>query len=56
MAPSNSAIVSVEVPTNFDTDRFGAIRASMRAGRLRLCFHLYNTPDDVDQVVAALGR
>jgi selenocysteine lyase/cysteine desulfurase len=32
------------------------IRASGRAGRARVAFHLWNTADDVDAVVAALGR
>ena len=30
------------------------IRASGRAGRARVAFHLWNTPDDVDAVAAAL--
>jgi selenocysteine lyase/cysteine desulfurase len=32
------------------------IRASGRAGRARVAFHLWNTADDVDAVLAALGR
>ncbi|WP_426520608.1 aminotransferase class V-fold PLP-dependent enzyme [Diaminobutyricibacter sp. McL0618] len=32
------------------------IRASGRAGRARVAFHLWNTMDDVDAVVRALGR
>lgn len=32
------------------------IRASGRAGRARVAFHLWNTEDDVDAVVEALGR
>lgn len=56
MAPSNSAIVSLTVPDTFDTGRLAGVRAAMRGGRLRLCFHLYNTTEDVDLVVAALGR
>ncbi len=32
------------------------IRASGRAGRARVAFHLWNTLDDVDAVVSALGR
>ncbi|NEN06750.1 aminotransferase class V-fold PLP-dependent enzyme [Diaminobutyricibacter tongyongensis] len=32
------------------------IRASGRAGRARVAFHLWNTPDDVDAVVSALRR
>lgn len=30
------------------------LRASGRAGRARVAFHLWNTPDDVDRVLAAL--
>jgi selenocysteine lyase/cysteine desulfurase len=30
------------------------VRASGRAGRTRLSFHLYNTTEDVDLAVAAL--
>ena len=30
------------------------IRAATRAGRIRVCFHLYNSGDDVERVVAAL--
>lgn len=54
MVPSNSAIVSIEPPAGLDATSLGGIRASMRAGRLRLCFHLYNTNDDVDRVVRAV--
>lgn len=32
------------------------LRASGRAGRARVAFHLWNTPEDVDRVVAALTR
>jgi selenocysteine lyase/cysteine desulfurase len=54
MAPSDSAIVSVALPDHFDAGRLSGIRAATRAGRLRLCFHLYNTDVDVDRVVRAL--
>jgi len=54
MVPSNSAIVSIEPPAGFDAVSLGGIRASMRAGRLRLCFHLYNTDDEVDRALNAL--
>jgi len=30
------------------------IRASVRGGRMRLSFHIYNTDADVDAAVAAL--
>lgn len=32
------------------------VRASGRAGRARVAFHLWNTPDDVERVVGAIGR
>ncbi|WP_348787401.1 aminotransferase class V-fold PLP-dependent enzyme [Leifsonia sp. NPDC080035] len=32
------------------------LRASGRAGRARVAFHVWNTEDDVDRAVAALGR
>lgn len=54
LAPSNSAVVSIELPRRFGADRLSRIRAAVRAGRLRVCFHLYNTDDDVERVVDAL--
>ena len=51
---AGSAIVSVPLAAGFDPGRLEGITAAMRAGNLRLCFHLYNTPDDVDRVVDAL--
>jgi selenocysteine lyase/cysteine desulfurase len=51
---SNSAIVSVSVGD--DVGPLPAdLRASVRAGRLRVCFHLHNTPVDVDLVATYLG-
>jgi selenocysteine lyase/cysteine desulfurase len=54
LAPSNSAVVSIELPRRFGADRLSGIRAAVRAGRLRVCFHLYNIDDDVERVVEAL--
>ncbi len=52
--PGNSAIVTVDVPgAEAALDRAG-IRASVRAGRVRASFHVYNTVADVDAAVAAL--
>jgi selenocysteine lyase/cysteine desulfurase len=55
LEPSNSAIVSLEVADGV-AERLSAtgIRASLRAGRLRLSFHLHNTPDEVERVAAVL--
>jgi selenocysteine lyase/cysteine desulfurase len=53
-----SAIVAVAHP-DADTAvaRLGAagVRASARNGGIRFAFHLYNTDDDVDRALAALG-
>jgi selenocysteine lyase/cysteine desulfurase len=53
--PGNSAIVSLDLPPRA-ADRLLAsgVRFSTRAGRARLAFHLYNTTDDVQQVLHAL--
>jgi selenocysteine lyase/cysteine desulfurase len=57
LEPSDSAIVSIAVDDGAEARLADAgIRASLRAGRLRLSFHLHNTPDDVERVVSALGR
>jgi selenocysteine lyase/cysteine desulfurase len=52
--PGDSAIVSVDVEDGAAKLERAGIRAAVRAGGLRLSFHLYNTPDDVDAAVAAL--
>lgn len=57
MPAVDSAIVSLTVA---DTDavsirlRQAGIRAAVRAGRVRVGFHLYNTDDDVDRLLQAL--
>jgi selenocysteine lyase/cysteine desulfurase len=54
LPPSNSAIVSAEVPGAAEKlDRAG-IRTSTRAGSLRAAFHMYNDEGDVDAALAAL--
>jgi selenocysteine lyase/cysteine desulfurase len=57
LPPGNSAIVSV-VADALATDRLqqAGIVGSVRAGRLRLAFHLYNTADDVDRTVEAVAN
>lgn len=50
---SNSAVVSIGLVD--DRPLPDSLRASMRAGRLRVCFHLYNTADDVDRVADYLA-
>jgi selenocysteine lyase/cysteine desulfurase len=54
LAPSDSAIVSLKLPLDYDDGRLEGLSTSYRAGRLRVGFHLYNTMDDVDRLVAAL--
>jgi len=54
--PSNSAIVTVESPGAREKLAAAGIRAAVRAGRVRGCFHLYNTEADVDAAVDALTR
>lgn len=52
----DSAIVSVEAPSDV-THRLAeaGIAAAVRAGRLRLSFHLYNSQADVEAVLRALA-
>lgn len=52
---SNSAIVSVDAPTDVAIRLADAgIAAAVRAGRLRLSFHLYNSESDVEAALRAL--
>jgi selenocysteine lyase/cysteine desulfurase len=55
LPPRGTAIVSLDLPDA--AERLGAagVRSSIRAGRVRLAFHLYNTAEDVDQVLTALA-
>lgn len=55
LASSDSAIVSVEAPTDVGSRLADAgMAAAVRAGRLRLSFHLYNTEADVAAALRAL--
>lgn len=55
LTPGDSAIVSVELPAGAEHRLADAgVIASMRAGRLRCAFHLYNSESDVDAAVTAL--
>lgn len=49
LSPNGSAIVSVDVP------HIPGVVSSIRAGRTRFACHLYNTIEDVDRVLKALG-
>lgn len=49
-----SAIVPVDRPGAFERLTAAGLTVSARAGAARLAFHLYNTGDDVERVLAAL--
>ncbi len=52
---SDSAIVSIELPSATNQDLLKKISTSVRAGRLRVSFHFYNQLEDVDLLSEALG-
>jgi selenocysteine lyase/cysteine desulfurase len=54
LAPSDSAIVSVDLPGAEDRLLRAGIRAAVRGGSLRASFHVYNAEDDVDAALSAL--
>ncbi|HEY2320828.1 MAG TPA: aminotransferase class V-fold PLP-dependent enzyme [Solirubrobacteraceae bacterium] len=54
LAPSDSAIASVDVPDASARLQRAGIVAAMRGGRLRTSWHVYNTEADVDRVLEAL--
>ncbi len=54
LAPSNSAIVCVELPGAVQRLQRAGIIAAMRGGRLRTSWHVYNHTPDVDRVLEAL--
>jgi len=51
---SNSPIVSLELPADLEKQRLDGLVTAFRAGRLRVGFHLYNTSDEVAQVLEAV--
>ncbi len=51
LPPSNSAIVSVELPGAAERLEAAGIVAALRGGRLRCSWHLYNTVADVDALL-----
>lgn len=55
LGDSNSAIVSCDIPATADDALLGQLSTSIRAGRLRVAFHLYNQLSDVDLLTDALG-
>jgi len=54
MPPAGSAIVAVDRPGAADRLAAAGVVGSLRAGAVRLGFHLYNTADDADRVLEAL--
>jgi selenocysteine lyase/cysteine desulfurase len=54
LPPSDSAIVSAEVPDAQARLERAGIRAAIRAGSLRASFHVYTTDADVDAALDAL--
>lgn len=51
----DSAIVTVDVPAGAARLEEAGVVAAVRAGKVRASFHLYNSPEDVDRALAALG-
>jgi selenocysteine lyase/cysteine desulfurase len=56
LPPAGSAIVAVDRPGAADRLEAAGVVGSLRAGAVRLSFHLYNTAADVDRVLDALAR
>jgi selenocysteine lyase/cysteine desulfurase len=56
MPPSDSAIVTVSATDGLARLSAANVKAAVRAGAVRLSFHLHNTEADVDAVARALGR
>jgi selenocysteine lyase/cysteine desulfurase len=54
LTPAGSAIVAVDRPGAAERLAAAGVVGSMRAGAVRLSFHLYNTTDDVARVLDAL--
>jgi selenocysteine lyase/cysteine desulfurase len=55
LAPGDSAIVSAELPEAEERLRGTRVMAAARAGLLRTSWHVYNTDDDVDELLGVLG-
>lgn len=54
MEPADSAILALDVPGLEAALTNAGIRAVVRAGRVRVGFHLYNTVADADALIGAL--
>jgi selenocysteine lyase/cysteine desulfurase len=54
LTPVDSAIVSIPVSHTADALQRTGVRASVRAGAVRVGFHLYNTESDLDRLLDVL--
>jgi selenocysteine lyase/cysteine desulfurase len=54
LEPADSAIVTADLPGAEERLAEAGVRASARGGKVRVSFHVYNTPDDVDLALDAL--
>jgi selenocysteine lyase/cysteine desulfurase len=55
LEPGESAIVSADIPDAERRLEHAGIRASVRAGRIRLSCHVYTTERDIDDALTALA-
>jgi selenocysteine lyase/cysteine desulfurase len=55
LPPAGSAVVSVAAPDAVERLAQAGVRASVRDGRVRLGFFLYNNANDLDRAVSALA-
>ncbi len=55
LPPGDSAIVSAELPDAEERLRGTRVMAAARAGLLRTSWHVYNSDDEVDELLAMLG-
>jgi selenocysteine lyase/cysteine desulfurase len=55
LSPGDSAIVSTELPEAEEKLRGTRVMAAARAGLLRTSWHVYNTDEDMDELVELLG-
>ena len=56
LPPSDSAIVTANATGGLERLGAAGVKAAVRAGAVRLSFHLHNTEADVDAVARALGH
>lgn len=56
LPPSDSAIVTVASDRGLERLQAAGIKASVRAGAVRISLHIHNTDADVDAVARALGH